>query len=81
MRLVFQRHLVGLGRLIQCRTPGTTLPKPPPVPNAPGAAPATLGTTGVERDRAVAPGFKRMRLENGQYLTVPESWIPEDPSI
>ena len=29
----------------------------------------------------VAPGFKRMKLADGKYLTAPESWIPEDPSI
>ena len=63
------------------RIRGTNLPQPPLAPVAPASAPATLGTTGMERDRAVAPGFKRTRLENGQYPTVPESWIPEDPTI
>ena len=63
------------------RIPGTNLPQPPLVPAVPAAAPATLGTTAMERDRDVAPGFKRMKLANGQYLTVPESWMPEDPSI
>ena len=32
-------------------------------------------------EREAAPGFKRFRFANGQCLTVPESWIPEDPSI
>ena len=80
---------IGLGFLLPLvvggtdpvrRIPVTNLPQPPLVPTAPASAPATLGTTAMERDRAVAPG-KRMRLENGQYLAVPESWTPEDPTI
>ena len=57
------------------RIPGTNLPQPPLAPAALAGAPATL------MEREAPQGFKRFRLANGQYLTVPESWIPEDPSI
>ena len=59
--------------------PGTNLPQPPLVPAAPASVPASLGTSAMERE--APPGFKRFRLANGQYLTVPESWTPEDPLI
>ena len=61
------------------RIPGTNLPQPPLVPTAPASVPASLGTSAMEREAPA--GFKRFRLANGQYLTVPESWTPEDPAI
>ena len=63
------------------RIPGTDLPQPPPplVPSAPASVPATLGTSTMERDAPA--GFKRLRLATGHYLTVPESWAPEEPTI
>ena len=53
------------------KIPGTNLPQPPVLPDrSPGTAPATPTDD-------PAPGFKRVKLADGSFMTIPKGWQPD----
>ena len=52
------------------KIPGTNLPKPPGLERSPGTAPATPTDD-------PAPGFKRVKLADGSFMTIPKGWQPD----
>ena len=65
----FQNPALGGGKLA-----GTNLPQPPPVPERnPGGTPATPMDD-------PAPGFKKVKLADGSFMTIPKGWQP-DPNL
>ena len=54
------------------KIPGANLPQPPVLPDrSPGTAPAT------PTEDPVAPGFKRVKVADGSFMTIPKGWQPD----
>ena len=65
----FQNPALGGGKIA-----GTSLPQPPPVPERhPGGTPSTPMD-------GPAPGFKKVKLADGSFMTIPKGWQP-DPNL
>ena len=57
------------------KIPGTNIPHAAAI--AARSKPGTAPTTPAEDSERMAPGFKRVKLADGQYMTIPKNWQPD----